>query len=294
MKKNKNVKYNSFGLFKFKDERGYNRIQAVDNPPKGEYEGDYKPVIEPSDNQRIVQLIVGDSGSGKTTLAVLIASYFREILNLPVYVIVPDSQKNEGVYPKGVKYVNLSSMIEEDPEYKKKLDKYNEAKIKFKYLKKTIEDPMEKARHEINISKMKPVGSGNGAPLRLSNKYYELIKKPSLFIYDDTEDVNEKKILHELLHSQLNTGRHNGINMVIIKHIGNDNTKSTREILNESNVITLLGDYTPHQRSYFTNKYLTGSKEIKEKFNDIQMRDKEGTILKYSPVIASKNELIIY
>ena len=235
------------------------------------------------ENQRFVHLITGKSGMGKSTLAKNLVKLYSKIMD--VYIISPvEDDEFKGTF------VKIQDLVEIDDsnDYQKNLKTYNRAKIKYKYRKHLINDPDDMANMEIMLMEMKPVKTGEQL-YKLTKAYKEMIKTPTLFVFDDNEAAADQGRLKFLMDSQLLTGRHDDICMLILNHQSNDGCK-TRNIINESNIFSIfeINRFT----SYFMREYLQLSKNVQLQIRKMLKSSRSVTIYKNERLLLSENVIV--
>lgn len=235
------------------------RFCRLTKPLKGEF----YPLL--MDKERTVHYIFGMSGSGKSYLAKKLSKYYSKFTNVFLLSPVQDSQYS-------ATNLNINDLVELDNEndYEEQLKEYKEAKIKLKYKKKMIDDPMVLMDLEMAVEDLKPKKQpSDKKPYKLTDFYHKLISKgSSLFIYDDTEATPEQDKLQFLQKVQLLTGRHDNINMIILNHMANSGMK-TRDTINESHMFTLF-NYNRYSQYFMKNYMSMENKEmnmVKEMLN---------------------------
>lgn len=210
-----------------------------------------------AEGERVVHYIAGKSGSGKSYMAKMLSHMYTKMkMNTFLVSPVPDSSYS-GTHVD----VNDLVVVDDSTDYEQKLKKYQKAKIKLRYQKKIL-TPDEIMKLEMMIIDMKPKKGKNHKVYKFTEEYYRLIKMPSLWIYDDTEASADQAKLHFIQNSQLLTGRHDNITMVIINHQSNAGNR-TRDVINESHTYTC---FQPMNRytDYFLKTYMSFSrKQIK-------------------------------
>lgn len=245
---------------------------------KPNYDGAFVPFYPRNDDDnRTINYIFGKSGSGKSYLAKILSYYFDKIMRVFVVSDVLDDEYRG-------RFVNIEALvdIDYDNDYKTELETYKKAKVEFKYYKASImerynnekkkatkngtpipQQPFNNFKQkELEIEQLKPQEKKKSV-YSVSIDYKKIINKPSLWIYDDTEASSQVDRMTFLQNSQLLTGRHDNINMIIINHLSNSGVK-TRNTINEAHTFTF---FTPFNRytSYFLKEYLgLDRKQIKE------------------------------
>ena len=210
---------------------------------------------------RNIHYIFGKSGVGKSTLAQKLSFYFNKIMD--VVIISPIKT---GDYKGSFYDINSLVNFNKNQSYEEQNKIYNELKIKFKYfIKKNKmnknEIDMDLLKNiELDLLKQKPDKANEEKLFETTKLYNDIIKKPSLFIYDDNEiESNYKKLMY-LMNTQLLTGRHQNINMIILNHQSN-NGLQTRNIINESNLYTFF-NYNRYVNYFLKNYLLLDEKQI--------------------------------
>lgn len=212
--------------------------------------GSFLPFLPQTENaERVVHYICGRSGAGKSTLAKQLSYYYSKIRN--VYIVSPIT---DAAYSGTQVAVGDLVEIDDDNDYTKQCKAYEEAKIKLKYRKRAgdiSDDDLMKL--ELLINEMKPVKTKCNV-YRFTDKYKKLIAKSSLFIYDDTEAEPDQDKLAFLQKSQLLTGRHDDVSMIVMNHQANNGSK-TRDTINEAHVFTFFAPWNRYT-AYFVKEYL--------------------------------------
>ena len=179
-------------------------------------------------------------------------------MKLNVFIVTPVPDPS---YSGTAVDINDLVVIDDSTDCEKKLKEYQKTKIKLKHQKKHL-TPEEYMELEMLIVDMKPKKGKNAKIYKFTDAYKRLIKMPSLWIFDDTEASADQAKLHFIQNSQLLTGRHNNINMIIINHQSNAGHR-TRDVINESHTYTC---FQPMNRytEYFLKTYMSFSrKQIK-------------------------------
>lgn len=200
--------------------------------------------------ERVVHYIFGKSGVGKSTMAKNLSYYFQKFMK--VYIISP--VKDDGYYGK---HLDIDDLVEvdENNNFMNKMKEYENAKIKFKYKKQEIEDPDILCQMEMALNEMKPKIKTKLEVFKTTEKYKNKIGKGNtLWIYDDNEACGDKSKLQFLMESQLLTGRHDNISLIILNHQAN-NAMKTRNIINEAHIFTFFKPYNRYTK-YFLAEYL--------------------------------------
>jgi len=260
---------------------------AMLKPPKS-IKGEFIPFYPFNKaGDRNVHLISGKSGSGKSYLAKRLSHVFAKLMN--VFIISPVHDANY----KG-QFLSIDDLVEDDSAGEEALNRktYEEAKIKLKYRKKQGElDDDSLMALEMLVNEMKPV-KAKRMLFKLTDKYKKLVEKPSLFIYDDTEAEKDLAKLDFLQTNQLLTGRHQHINMIMLRHLSNDGHK-TRNILNESNIFTFFAPFQRNHR-YFCEEYLQLSKNEIEAVKSMLKSNRSITVYKNENIILTGNKIITF
>lgn len=223
--------------------------------------GHFIPLLINPEN-RVVHYISGRSGSGKSTLARDLAEEYSKLYKC--YLVAPYEDKTF----KMCKMLDINELVNtgkvKESDYEEQKKEYDKMKVNFKYKKKEIDDPevlkeLEKTLIEIKPSAGKQKKSTN---LYFTEYYYNIIKKPTLFVYDDTETLPDQDKLKFLISDQLLTGRKKHINIIYISHLNNKGSDPfNRNMLNESHVFTIFPPFT-HYVDYFLHKYMQLNKRM--------------------------------
>lgn len=216
---------------------------------KPDTQGAFLPFYIPE--ERFVHVINGKGGSGKSYKTKLLAELYGKI-GLKVYIVSPkpDDWAKYGTVVKIDELVVNNS----DKSYEEQLQVYEEAKLRFKHAKKELKDPEMLIKLELKVNQMKPKkATKKQVAFKFTDKYKELLKEPTLWVYDDTEALDETAKLKFIQNSQLLTGRSAFVNMIIINHL-TTNGHDTRLLLIEGHIFTLF-EMSKINR-YFLETYL--------------------------------------
>lgn len=268
-------------MLKYDLDEKYDLLKA----PQGK--GQFIPFYIPEKNQRFVHMINGKSGRGKSTLAKLLSQYYSKFLD--VYIISPVQDDDfHGTF------LDIKELVDIDTgnDYAMQMKEYERAKIRFKYKKCCIDDPDVLAEMEIALLDMKPKKT-NEKVFKLSDKYKKLIKDAagSLFIFDDNEAEGQRGKLKFLMDSQLLTGRHDNINMLVLNHQCN-NGLETRNLINESNIFTIFD--VNRFTKYFMTEYLEMNRFETIFVKKLLEKSRSVTIYKDRNLILSENKIVTF
>lgn len=210
-------------------------------------------------SERQTYFVTGQSGSGKSHFTKKMIEYYKKMKINKIYVITP--VQDEQYLKIGAMFLNINDLVENNNEndYEEALIEYKEKKIKYKHRKKLL-DPEQRMQMEIELEKMKPDKANyNKVDHYMKSDVYDKIEKngPCVFVYDDWESFNtaDFKKCKWLIENQLTTGRHKGINMLILYHQNTDGMK-TRLIINECNNIVIFNRNLFKSYKYLLNTYL--------------------------------------
>lgn len=239
------------------------------------------------DGERTVALVSGKSGSGKSTLAKELSHYYSKMMKVYIVSPVEDSEF------KG-KFVNLDDLVEVDDsnDVITQRKKYNQAKIKLKYKKQSkMYEPEELMALELLVEELKPSERKLPSVFKLTKHYEKLISEQSMWIFDDNEASGQQDKLKFLMDSQLLTGRHNDISMIILNHHCNNGAK-TRNIINEAGIFSIfeINRYT----SYFLKNYLELEKRHIDTLEDMLIHSRSVTVYKNERILLSANKVITF
>lgn len=236
------------------------------NPSNSHNEGAFIPFYPQTHNgDRTIIYITGRSGSGKSTLAKKLSWYFNKIMN--VYILSPiTDDEYHGTFLK------LSDLVEVDTsnDYDIQKKEYEDAKIQLKYKRKELKrNPKDLVDLELFVNDLKPKRTTEKI-YKFTDLYHKKIRKPSLFIYDDNEAEGDTEKLKFIMNSQLLTGRHDNISMIILNHHATSGGK-TRNISNEAHCYVFFKPYNRFTE-YYLKEYLQYDKfhikKIRELLND--------------------------
>lgn len=237
--------------------------------------------------ERNIYYIFGKSGSGKSHLAKRISKMYEKLEDYKVMLISP--VKDDGFAGK---HVDIDDLVEVVSDHREQKKAYEEAKIKFKYFKaKNDVDLDELMALELALNSLKPDADADKFKFQFTEKYTKMIKKhKTLFIYDDTEAHNDQAKMDFMKNSQLLTGRHNDISMVIINHQANSGAK-TRHTINEANLFTFFAPMNRYT-SYFLKTYLQFTGKQISKVKEYLRSSRYITVYKDLNLLLSENKVI--
>ena len=245
-------------------------------------------VPEDLNGDRIVHYIFGASGSGKSYLAKKLSAIYNKMVD--VYIVSP--VEDEGY--SGT-FVSLEDLVRYDDSnsYEKQKKAYEDARIKFKYAKRSgaIQDPELLMAMEIKINTLKPKRNARRL-FKFTKLYEEMIERPTLFIYDDTEATDDQEMLQFLQNSQLVTGRHTKINVLLLNHMPNQLGNKTRNIINEAHLFTFfeINKYT----QYFSKVYLSLDYKKQRKVEEMLEHSRYVSINKKMKILQSSRVMYTY
>lgn len=252
-------------------------------------EGEFIPFFPQNEHgERNIMYIFGKSGSGKSTLAKKLSHEFSKVMH--VFIISPVVDKEY----KGT-FLKIGDLVEVDKtnDVVQQKQLYEEAKIKFKYKKKElVSDPEGLCALELALNEMKPDLKRKRAVYQVSDYYKQITKKPTLFIYDDTEAEGDKEKLEYLQNLQLLTGRHDGISMMILNHQANNGMK-TRHTINESNMFTFFQPFNKYT-AYFLKNYLQLDTFVMKKVQELLKNSRYVCIYKNENILLAQNKMITF
>jgi len=117
----------------------------------------------------------------------------------------------------------------------------------------------------------------------------------SCVIFDDMDCYRNAKILKivtELRDEMLETGRHNGITMIITYHLP-CNGKDTRRLINEATSVTYFPRYSKPKIAYMMETYVGVSKEQLAAFRKLEGRSCTITTIGIPVVITKKKAFLL-
>lgn len=222
-------------------------------------------------NERDCFYITGQAGSGKSRFIMRLVYYYNSLGVNNIYVISSKEGDKDDYLKLGVKdYLNVDELVDNtsNKEYYERLQKYKEKKLKFKYLKKSLDlSPDEIVDLEIEIEKMKPepVLKSKNQSYKVTDDYKKLTSSKSLFIFDDYETLPAEQLQKAfwLIDYILINERSRGVNIIVVNH-KNTNGHKTSHQLNESQKFVIFS------RNLFKNYYYLLKKYIGLSNNEIQ------------------------
>lgn len=262
MKQLKTLQYGKTQTRYMKHTRDLTLSNHIDLLKKPNTKGEFVPFYIP--DERFVHVINGKSGSGKSFKAKKLAELYGK-LGLKLYIITPKPDD----WAKYGEVVNVNDLVvnSTDKEYANQLKEYEEARLRLKYAKKQYKDTEMLIKLEMKVNELKPTKTGKDkAEYKFTDMYKGLLYKPSLWIYDDTEALDEKAKLKFIQNSQLLTGRSAFCNMIIINHL-TTNAHDTRILLIEGHVFTLYE--MSKINYYFLETYLRLDKKVINLITDL-------------------------
>ena len=247
--------------------------------------GKFVPFMPQSEHgERIIHYIYGKSGAGKSTLAKELCEYYDKLIN--VFLISPVQDDSFKAH-----HLNISDLVvlDKSNSYAKQKREYENAKIKLKYKKKeAVIDDDALMQLEIAINDLKPTKTKHNT-YKFTPLYQKLITKPSLFVYDDNEAESEQDKLNFMQSSQLLTGRHDDISMLILNHQANSGNR-TRNVINESNMFTCFAPFNRYTQ-YFAKEYLQLTVNNITKLKQLLKQSRSVTYYKNEHIILADREM---
>ena len=235
---------------------------------------------------RTCHFVAGRSGSGKSFLAKELCKYYSK-LGIPSYLISGVDAKDAQSQFKHAKCVNIDDLVELDNAQEMA---YRELKIRYKHKKKNL-DEEQRILFEVKLDKMKDDLKKNN--FRPTRQYDLMTMKPTLFIYDDTENTDDKRVAW-LRTQQLIMGRHKGINVIVINHLPkNGMAKGARESINEAHVYTLMRPYG-RQTSSFLKTYMMFDDKMCNVIKQLMKTSRYVCVYRDIPYLLSQQQVIKY
>jgi hypothetical protein len=219
-----------------------------------------------SSRERDVFFMSGKSGSGKSYMSASLIKYYRAFKK-KVFVItdIPDKKFQPCMYLDIDDFVGVSATFE------KQKTEYEEAKIRFKYKKKMIEDPDDLIQLEIQLNKMKPkVDDAKRMEFKYSPEEMSKIFTNSVVLFDDYENNKDNARIEFLRDTLLTKGRHTHTSLLICNHKTNFGLKSALIMCEGTNFI-LFKKNTPRSRQYFLKSHIDYTKsQIRQVENSLK------------------------
>ena len=255
--------------------------------PHGGY---FLPLMPPSDESaRTISYVFGKSGVGKSFISKQLAEIYGRFLDVYIVSPVPDKEWVG-------KRVSIDELVTTENDTDENQRAYEQAKIKLKYKKKDNELASDDLMQiELALNDMKP--QRTTAKLNtwaFTDKYKAMIKKPTLFVYDDSEAFPKQLQgkLQYLQDSQLLTGRHDSISMIIINHLSNSGGR-TRNTINEAHTYTFFKPYDRYI-NYFLKEYLQMTYKPLQRIKKMLQHSRSVTVYKNESIILSNTEIVTY
>jgi len=207
------------------------------------------------------------AGAGKSVLVSQLLNMYRRGGKKKIFVFAPVKEEIFG----DVVYPDINDIIGYSSKYQNALEKYNEAKIKFKYLKKTLkDDPLKLCRLEMRLAKMRPDMSTKGLlEFKVNPAEYFGNGVVVMDDYLDTTVCGAQKLLLMMRDHIITTGRKQNISVLLCHHKTTDG-KATGKVLTEVTNLVLFRKSTPCSREYVLKRYLGVSSatyaEIEKRF----------------------------
>jgi adenylate kinase family enzyme len=215
----------------------------------------YSIYANQEDFRRNVFYIVGRAGSGKTYFARQLTAKFRHSVKRIFFVSVVDDDS----FGKDVIKIDINKLVGNDLNSEQKKQRYEEAKIKFKYKKKLYADnPDLLMKLELKVNSLKPSKADKEKLMfTMGAEDTKAYFSDSLMIFDDYEDASELefKKIEFLQNFLLNVGRKTATNMILIRHKANAG-HSTSLIKSEATNFVFFAKQSGHAMNYMMKKYM--------------------------------------
>lgn len=159
-----------------------------------------------------------------------------------------------------------------------------------KYKRKELKrNPRELLKLELFVNELKPKKTTEKI-YKFTDLYYKRIKKPSLFIYDDNEAEGDEGRLKFLMNSQLLTGRHDNINMIIMNHRATSGNK-TKNITDEMHCYVFFRPYNRYM-GYYLQEYLQYDKFHIKKIRELLKTSRYIALYRDMDIILTENKIL--
>lgn len=257
----------------------YSMLKA---PGKGAFYP-FFPVKENEENSRVVHYVFGKSGSGKSYLSKVLTKLYMAMGLKPIIITPVNNHGFKGTTCKIDDLVEVSQKEDEND----LLKEYNKAKIRYKFRKPYMSEE-EQLHMELLLMDLKPKTRKARTIFELTPKCRNILKKPTLFVFDDNEAADDVPKIQFLQRKLLLTGRHQNAYMIIISHKGSDYS-NTRDVILEAHTYTVFKPWN-YQTEQFLKTYLSYNARQRNLVKDLMRDNRYVTIYKEENVIMAQHK----